>query len=77
MPATGQNETFPCRLVGLAHDTIVVRSVCASAISGNSGVGEGRYMIGFDGVGNGFFDERPCWSDLSELPLCDGEARSH
>src|SRR5215469_13474458 len=22
---------------------------------------------------DGFFDERPRWSDLTELPLCDGE----
>src|SRR5262249_5047728 len=32
-----------------------------------------RYMTGFDCVRNGFFDERPRRSDLTELPLCVGE----
>ena len=40
-------------------------------------VDQGRDMTGFDRVGDGFFDERPRWSDLSELPLCDGEVDSH
>jgi hypothetical protein len=30
-------------------------------------------MTGFDRVGDGFFDERRRRSDLTELPLCDGE----
>jgi hypothetical protein len=30
---------------------------------------QGRYMTGFDRVGDGFFDERPRRSDLTELPL--------
>jgi hypothetical protein len=30
-------------------------------------------MTGFDRVGNGFFDECSRWSNLTELPLCDGE----
>ena len=30
-------------------------------------------MTGFDRVRDGFFDERPRRSDLTELPLCDGE----
>ena len=37
-------------------------------------VDQGRYMIGFDRARDGFFDERPRWSDLTELPLCDGKA---
>jgi hypothetical protein len=36
-------------------------------------VDQGRYMPGFDSVGNGFFDQRPRWSDLTELPLGVGE----
>jgi hypothetical protein len=38
------------------------------------GVDEGRYMTGFDRVRDGFFDERPRWFDLTELPPRDGEA---
>jgi hypothetical protein len=34
---------------------------------------QGRYMTRFDRVGDGFFDERPRRSDLTEQPLCDGE----
>jgi hypothetical protein len=34
---------------------------------------QGRYMTGFDRVCDGFFDERPRRSDLTELPLGDGE----
>jgi hypothetical protein len=34
---------------------------------------QGRHMSGFDRVGDGFFDERPRWFDLTELPLCVGE----
>ena len=30
-------------------------------------------MTGFDRVGDGFFDERPRRSDLTELPLGEGE----
>jgi len=30
-------------------------------------------MTGFDRGRDGFFDERPRWSDLAELPLCVGE----
>jgi hypothetical protein len=37
-----------------------------------TGEDQGRYMTGFDRAGDGFFDERPCWSDLTEQPLCDG-----
>ena len=33
---------------------------------------QGRYVTGFDSVRDGFFDERPRWFDLTELPLCDG-----
>ena len=33
------------------------------------GVDQGRYMTGFDRVRDGFFDERPCQSDLTKLPL--------
>jgi len=33
-------------------------------------------MIGFDRERNGFFDERPRWSDLTELPLGEGEVGS-
>jgi hypothetical protein len=33
-------------------------------------------MTGFDRVRDGFFDERPRWSDLTELPLCVGEVGS-
>ena len=35
-------------------------------------VDEGRYMTGFDRARDGFFDERPRRSDLTELPLCVG-----
>ena len=36
-------------------------------------------MTGFDRVRDGFFDERPRRSDLTEQPLCSGEvgSRSH
>jgi hypothetical protein len=37
------------------------------------GEGQGRYVSGFDRVRDGFFDERPRRSDLTELPLCVGE----
>src|SRR5262249_4848487 len=37
---------------------------------------QGRHMSGFDRVGDGFFDERPRWFDLTELPLCVGEEGS-
>src|SRR6516225_9818188 len=36
-------------------------------------VDEGRYMTGFDRVRDGFFDERPRRSNLTEQPLCDRE----
>jgi hypothetical protein len=36
-------------------------------------VDQGRYITGFDRVRDGFFDERPRWFDLTELPLCVGE----
>jgi hypothetical protein len=38
-------------------------------------VDQGRYVTGFDRGRDGFFDERPRWSDLTELPLCVGEVR--
>jgi hypothetical protein len=34
---------------------------------------QGRYMSGFDCVRDSFFDERPRRSDLTELPLGEGE----
>jgi hypothetical protein len=34
---------------------------------------QGWYMTGFDRVRDGFFDERPRRSDLTELPLCVSE----
>src|SRR5215472_1034486 len=34
---------------------------------------QGRHMTGFDRARDGFFDERPRWSDLAEVPLCDCE----
>jgi hypothetical protein len=37
------------------------------------GVDQGGHMTRFDHVGDGSFDERPRWSDLTEQPLCDGE----
>jgi hypothetical protein len=37
------------------------------------GEDQGRYMTGFDRLRDGFFDERPRWFDLTELPLCVGE----
>jgi hypothetical protein len=36
-------------------------------------VDQGRYMTGFDRVRDGFFDERPRRSDLTEQPFGDGE----
>ena len=33
----------------------------------------GRYMTGFDRVRDGFFDERPRRSDLTEQRLCHDE----
>jgi hypothetical protein len=38
-------------------------------------VDQGRYMTGFHRVRDGFFDERPRGSDLTKLPLSDGEER--
>jgi len=37
-------------------------------------IDQGRCMTGFDRVRDRFFDERPRWSDLTELPFGDGEA---
>ena len=36
-------------------------------------VDQGRYMTDFDRVRDGFLNERPRRSDLTELPLCVGE----
>jgi hypothetical protein len=30
-------------------------------------------MTGFNRVRDGFFDEHPCWFNLTELPLCVGK----
>src|SRR5215469_4794271 len=38
---------------------------------------QGRYMTDFGGVRDGFFDERPRRSDLTEQPLCDREVGPH
>ena len=39
----------------------------------NISVDQGRDMTGFNRVRDSFFDERSSRSDLTELPLCDGE----
>jgi hypothetical protein len=36
-------------------------------------VDQGGYMTGFGRMGDGFFDERPSKSDLTQQPLCDGK----
>src|SRR6516164_6469761 len=42
----------------------------------NIGVDQGRYMTGFDRVRDGFFDERPRRSDVTEQPLGEDELGS-
>ena len=37
------------------------------------GADQAGYVIGFDSVSDGFFDERPRRSDLTEQPLCHAE----